>query len=505
MSNYLKDIAGGAKKLGKKIGKLVLEEHDTDNTRYRPTIKSAIKDKDIDISDLDFNTSNKSAFFDENKAPVSEEVLDSVEDILPIVSVDKQHRSDKALNKMVDAFNELNLETLNDKGENVEVDSKRKMREIIIKHKDKVIDALNELSEEGELFAMIEKDINDNDFVKKTLWIFKIKYGKKITEIIKEWYKEELRSEARQNIADKKAEKARKEAEEKAELERQKEEARKEAEEKAEKKRLEEERKAEEKRIADEKKEAKKKEEERKAKLNKYFKSTRKSLATDKFEQIKPQMEDLKQQLIDEKITKDFYSNTVKFLNKTENEDLVNVYKFIDSSDNKGKISALMQNDLFAIYANELNLKGLKNISSFYTQEWGSIGWLDTFLLNKQAFRNIVYMLNNSEKETIQEIRNIVKRKPKKFLKYLSNNIIDNTKKIKTIKTWNPYSVPFNWIAVWAVSLMWTIGVEVLTGSSIILDSIATMWLTTALVGIGVWIWRRKGIAIKYESNKEKK
>jgi ATP-dependent exoDNAse (exonuclease V) beta subunit len=80
-------------------------------------------------------------------------------------------------------------------------------------------------------------------------------------------------------------------------------------------------------------------------------------------------MEDLKQQLIDEKITKDFYSNTVKFLNKTENEDLVNVYKFIDSSDNKGKISALMQNDLFAIYANELNLKGLKNISSFYTQE----------------------------------------------------------------------------------------------------------------------------------------
>jgi hypothetical protein len=169
MSNYLKDIAGGAKKLGKKIGKLVLEEHDTDNTRYRPTIKSAIKDKDIDISDLDFNTSNKSAFFDENKAPVSEEVLDSVEDILPIVSVDKQHRSDKALNKMVDAFNELNLETLNDKGENVEVDSKRKMREIIIKHKDKVIDALNELSEEGELFAMIEKDINDNDFVKKTL------------------------------------------------------------------------------------------------------------------------------------------------------------------------------------------------------------------------------------------------------------------------------------------------------------------------------------------------
>jgi hypothetical protein len=87
----------------------------------------------------------------------------------------------------------------------------------------------------------------------------------------------------------------------------------------------------------------------------------------------------------------------------------------------------------------------------------------------------------------------------------LSNNIIDNTKKIKTIKTWNPYSVPFNWIAVWAVSLMWTIGVEVLTGSSIILDSIATMWLTTALVGIGVWIWRRKGIAIKYESNKEKK
>jgi hypothetical protein len=53
-------------------------------------------------------------------------------------------------------------------------------------------------------------------------------------------------------------------------------------------------------------------------------------------------------------------------------------------------------------------------------------------------------MLNNSEKETIQEIRNIVKRKPKKFLKYLSNNIIDNTKKIKTIKTWNPYSVPFN-------------------------------------------------------------
>ena len=144
------------------------------------------------------------------------EVIESVEAILPKLVISKDHKTNKTLKEMASWFNKLNKDSFNDKWQKIELTSTIQMREILIKNKDRIIDALNETN---TLWALDvpTKDMSDKKYAERILWIFSVKHWEAMGKNVVKSYKNELKP-----IAKARFNKTKKRLEEEAKIEKEK-------------------------------------------------------------------------------------------------------------------------------------------------------------------------------------------------------------------------------------------------------------------------------------------
>ena len=403
------------------------------------------------------------------------EVIESVEAILPKLVISKDHKTNKTLKEMASWFNKLNKDSFNDKWQKIELTSTIQMREILIKNKDRIIDALNETN---TLWALDvpTKDMSDKKYAERILWIFSVKHWEAMGKNVVKSYKNELKP-----IAKARFNKTKKRLEEEAKIEKEKKQT-----------------------IIN----------ERNKELAPFFKEVAQTIPPVLSVWLKGKIKILKEKVFNKELEEEFYADIILFLvranipTKTGADNnwkhINDSYDFIDSFEDKNKLQKLLKNELFWTYAIKLNRKWLENIVSFYDDKWKSIAWFDQFLYaweeNKENAQDFINILNNSDEESVEEVKKLLLKKPTKLSNFLTKNDVYKNQPIESVTyKWNKKI--WAWVAG-AWSTVWIFGGNIIQLSENV-GKVVQPWLIGAsIIGWLLTAFVFKKIRLKYKKSK---